>query len=232
MKPIIGITPSYSYEKNNYQLSAAYVKAVQKAGGIPLVLCPNEEFPDYVQGILFSGGGDVDPLLFHEEPLKENGEISPLRDAFELELCREGLKRNIPMLGVCRGMQVFSTVTGGGIFQDIYSQTQSTLKHMQNAPRFYGTHTIDVTRGSLLSALLGENSLPVNSYHHQAVSSAGEGFRVCARSKDGLIEAIEHTQNSFVLGVQWHPEAMKDKEQSSIFRGFVEKASLFDLQRR
>lgn len=232
MKPIIGITPSYSYEENTYQIRGTYVDAIKEAGGIPILLYPDDGFPDFVHGILFSGGGDIDPLLFGEEPIKDNGEISPLRDSFELPLCWEGLKRNIPMLGVCRGMQVFCTVSGGGILQDIYSQTQSTLKHMQNAPRFYGTHTIEVTEGTRLFSLLGKKSLPVNSFHHQAISSAGEGFRVCARSKDGLIEAIEHTKNSFILGVQWHPEAMNEPEQKSIFHGFIKAAAFFHSQRR
>lgn len=222
MKPVIGITPNYSYDERKFSLSEHYSDSIQKAGGTPILLFPGEgEIPAFVDGILFSGGGDIDPLLFGEEPLKNNGEICPLRDIFELQLCQKALDENLPVLGICRGMQLLCVIAGGHILQDIESQTQSPLKHMQEAPRFYPTHTIDIMEQTLLSSILGEAAVAVNSFHHQAIADPGRGFLVSAKSRDGLIEAMEHKTKDFVLGVQWHPEAMEGKEQQRIFESFV-----------
>lgn len=133
-KPIIGITPDYSYEKTRFKISEDYTNALLKAGGIPVLLFPGEEFPDFVDGILFTGGGDIDPLRFGEEPIRQNGQISPLRDEYELSLCKEAMKRDLPLFGVCRGMQIMNIAAGGGIYQDIEVQTGTTLKHSQQAP--------------------------------------------------------------------------------------------------
>lgn len=224
MKPIIGITPSYGYNDNKFHISENYVKAIKQAGGIPILLFPSEEFPKFIDGIVLSGGGDIDPLLFGEEPLRNNGEISPLRDAFELQLAQTALERDVPILGVCRGMQIFAILSRGKIIQDIYSQTNSTLKHMQQAPRFYGTHTVFVKKDSQLHKICKKEHLVVNSFHHQAIASAGNDFVVSAKSADDIIEAIEHTKNAFAIGVQWHPEAMADVEQKMLFQSFIDKA--------
>ena len=113
-KPIIGITPDYSYEKTRFKISEDYTNALLKAGGVPVLLFPGEDFPDFVDGILFTGGGDIDPLRFGEEPIRQNGQISPLRDEYELSLCKEAMKRNLPLFGVCRGMQIMNIAAGGG----------------------------------------------------------------------------------------------------------------------
>lgn len=225
MKPIIGITPSYSYEDSTFRIHEDYARAITAAGGTPILLFPSDSFPDYVQGIVLSGGGDLDPLLFGEEPLKENGEICPLRDEYELNLCRNALERNIPILGICRGMQILSIASGGKILQDIYAQTNSKLKHTQKAPRFYGTHTVEVVENSILYSIFQKQSVVVNSYHHQGISSAGDGFIPCGFCTDGLIEAIEHTKKLFAVGVQWHPEAMRVPEQQALFSALVQKAT-------
>ncbi len=225
MKPIIGITPSYGYEDCTFRIHEDYSQAILAAGGIPILLFPNDTFPDYVQGIVLSGGGDIDPLLFGEEPLRDNGEISPLRDTFELNLCRMALEKNIPLLGICRGMQILSIVSDGKILQDIYTQTNSKLKHIQKAPRFYGTHTVIIEESSMLYTICKQQKLTVNSYHHQGVSSPGNSFVACAKSTDGLIEAIEHVTNAFAIGVQWHPEAMKTPQHQALFVALVQKAA-------
>lgn len=231
-KPLIGITPDYSYEKRRFKISEDYTNAVLQAGGIPILLTPCDTFPDFVDGILFSGGGDVDPLLFGEEPLSENGEISPLRDRWELSLCKEALGRQIPLLGICRGMQIMNIAAGGSIYQDIFVQTDTTLKHSQQAPRFYGTHSVSAVPNSLLAQLWQKEKTVVNSLHHQAVAQLGEGFFAAAHSCDHLIEAIEHKTISFALGVQWHPEAMKEKEQQAIFCEFAEAAIQYKKRRK
>lgn len=230
--PIIGITPDYSYEKSRFKISQNYSDAILQAGGIPVLLFPDTPFPNFVDGILFTGGGDIDPLLFGEEPILQNGEISPLRDAYELQLCKEAFARNMPLLGVCRGMQIMNIAAGGGIYQDIGVQTNSTLKHNQQAPRSYATHSICITKGSLLESLWQVQSITVNSVHHQAVSHLGEGFVVSASSMDGLTEAIEKPECDFVVGVQWHPEAMQTKEQIALFHQFVDAARRYHCEER
>ena len=182
-----------------------------------------------VDGILLSGGGDIDPLLFGEEPLRQNGEISPLRDSFELTLCRAALESGLPLFGICRGMQVMNIAAGGTIYQDIPAQTGSTLKHSQQAPRPHGTHSVLPLENSLLAALWGKNRVAVNSFHHQAVAQLGEGFSAAAHSPDGIIEAVEREDAPFVLGVQWHPEYL-DRHRG-IFNALATAGERFAAQR-
>lgn len=223
-KPLIGITPNYNENTKQYQIHEDYAKAVLHAGGIPILLFPETEFPHYIDGMIFSGGGDIDPLLFGEEPIHQSGEISPLRDRYELELCKQALQTSLPILGICRGMQVLNIAAGGSIYQDILAQTGSVLKHNQQAPRAYGTHSISVDKKSILYQLWQETDMIVNSIHHQAVSRLGTGFFVAAQSTDGLAEAIQQKDKEFVLGVQWHPEAMPTIEQQAIFGRLIEAA--------
>lgn len=231
-KPIIGITPDYAYDTKRFLIHEDYIHAIQRAGGIPILLMPEDQsFPDYVDGILFSGGGDIDPLLFGEEPIAQNGEISPLRDAYELWLCEQAFLRDIPIFGICRGMQVMNIAAGGGIYQDIAVQHGSQIKHSQQAPRRHATHSIQVQEDGLLYALWQKKRVVVNSVHHQAVSTLGDGFSVVASSTDGLTEAIARKQTGFVLGVQWHPEAMYTQEQDVLFQHFVEAAALYRKQK-
>ena len=227
MRPVIGITPNYVRETGLYTLNRDYAGAVITAGGCPVLLFPSAEpcaLPDFLDAILLSGGGDIDPLLFGEDPLRQSGEISPLRDSFELPLCRLALEAGLPVFGICRGMQVMNIAAGGGIYQDIAAQTGSTLKHSQQAPRPHGTHSVMPEENSLLAALWGRKCVTVNSFHHQAVARLGEGFAAAAHSPDGIIEAIERQGGAFALGVQWHPEAMKTEEQSLLFSAFVQAA--------
>lgn len=231
-KPVIGIAPNYSYEKKEYTLHEDYVLAIEKAGGCPIILLPHQALPDFLDGLLLSGGGDIDPLLFGEEPLCQSGEINPLRDAYEMRICHEALEKDLPMLGICRGMQVMNIVKGGRIYQDIGVQAGTTLKHNQQAPRSYGTHSIFVEEDTLLTDLWENMRTRVNSQHHQSCSELGEGFRVSARSADGLIEAIEQESKRFAVGVQWHPEAMKTEEMGLLFSAFLQAAAAYKENRR
>ncbi len=233
MQPIIGITPDYDPTVHRYKIHEDYISAISSAGGCPILLFPHNEIPSFLDGIVFSGGGDIDPLLFGEEPLFQSGEISPVRDAFELSLCKQAMARDIPLLGICRGMQIINIALGGTIFQDISVQTNSKLKHSQQAPRDYATHSIFIEENSLLSALWEKETASVNSFHHQAVAFLGENLQASAKSRDGLTEALEHKEKPFVLGVQWHPEAMMHTtEQKKLFAAFLKAAEAFHKHRR
>lgn len=215
MKPIIGITPSFQEEKQQMSVHLAYCSAIVRAGGVPIILPYTgkegvAEAFGLCHGLLLSGGEDIDPALFGEEPHPKLGGVSPTRDAFELALCRLALAYGLPVLGVCRGMQLLGVAGGGTMIQDIPAQTGNPVKHSQQAPRPYATHGIEVRTDSRLYEILGTERLRVNSFHHQAVDELGERFVSTACAADGIIEAIECPAHPFALGVQWHPEFMTE----------------------
>lgn len=226
MRPVIGVTGNYNEEEHSFWVRDYYVKSLRAVGAVPLVLPPTEDADitaEYLQicsGLLFSGGGDVDPVHWGEMARPRLGYINPLRDAFELELARQALRADMPILGICRGCQVLNVAAGGSLLQDI----QSHLLHDQNAPREYPIHAIVVEKGSLLRRVVGSEEIRVNSFHHQAVKNPGRGLKTCAWAPDGIIEAVESTEHRWVLGVQWHPECMTDEFSRRIFAALV-KAS-------
>ncbi|GAB6158463.1 gamma-glutamyl-gamma-aminobutyrate hydrolase family protein [Desulfotomaculum varum] len=230
MRPVIGITSSYDRESGRTYLSRYYVEAVQAAGGVPMVLpCilaedQAEEILAAVNGLLLSGGVDVDPLLFGEQPHPLMGDICPARDRFELALTRLALARDLPVLAICRGIQLLNVAAGGTLWQDVSLAVQQPLKHDQQAPRWYGTHTIQIQAGSRLAAAWGHSAV-VNSFHHQAVNRVAEGFQVTARSADGIVEGLESNRHTYVVGVQCHPECMyQDTRILALFESFVQAA--------
>lgn len=214
MKPLIGISCSWNEEKGQYFLGSMYAEAVEAAGGLPMPLVYSRSDEDVnsvcaaVNGLILSGGGDVDPFYFGEAPIPAGGEICPGRDRFEISLARQALADNIPILGICRGMQVLNIAAGGDIYQDIGQLEGKVIKHFQQAPRWHPTHEVTVSGGTLLSSICGDRTMRVNSFHHQAVRKPAPGFIISARSPDGLAEAIESVNLSFLLGIQWHPETM------------------------
>lgn len=230
MRPLIGITCSGDMDGNRLYLNRQYVGAVAEAGGLPLLLPElgglEADFLKGLDGILLSGGGDVDPFFFGEEPLPATGEISPRRDAFEIELARLALGAGLPVLGICRGIQVLNIAAGGTICQDISHVTESPLKHSQQAPRWHPTHRLDLSPGSLLAGILGGAPVRVNSFHHQAVARVAGGFTVAARTSDGVIEGLE-AEKGYAVGVQFHPEDMweRDRRFLNIFKSLVEAAA-------
>ncbi|MFZ5591514.1 MAG: gamma-glutamyl-gamma-aminobutyrate hydrolase family protein [Bacillota bacterium] len=211
--PLIGVSCHYDVSRQTWQLGEAYAAAVYRAGGLPVALLPGdagaaEELIKRLDGIILAGGVDVDPVHWGEEPQAGCGEIVPAADTFELALARCSLQWGKPLLGICRGMQILNVAAGGSLYQDINTQLTGVLKHSQQAPRSYATHRIFLAEGTLLGRLLGCRELRVNSFHHQAVRRLAEGFQVTARAADGVIEALEHPALPFVIGVQFHPEAM------------------------
>lgn len=230
MLPIIGVTPSFDHESQRYMLSPNYTAGVRAAGGVPVILpyaddVAVERLLGVVDGILLSGGVDVDPVHFQEEPLPQLGRVCPDRDRAELLLTRRVLAAGLPILGICRGAQLLNVAAGGSLFQDIPTQVKSGFKHSQTAPRWHPTHGVELEAGSITRRLLGVPSIRVNSFHHQAVSRPAPGFAVTARAGDGVIEAIEGP--GFAVGIQWHPEMMWETDQRflGLFQGLVEAAS-------
>ncbi len=225
---LIGVTPSLT-EKGNMTLNQDYVDAVFRAGALPVLLPLTEdektmrEMLNRIDGLLLTGGADVGPDMYGEEKLPCCGEVTPARDRFEFPLCRLALEMDKPILAICRGHQVLSCVLGGTLYQDVAEQFSPELKHPQyDIPRDKA-HGMTVEEGSLLHKITGLNEFTVNSRHHQAVKTPGAGLKVIAHAPDGLIEGVELPGKRFVLGVQWHPEALGDRyeEAQALFNAFV-----------
>ncbi|MBD7909621.1 gamma-glutamyl-gamma-aminobutyrate hydrolase family protein [Sporosarcina gallistercoris] len=232
MKPLIGITSDID-ENGETFLKADYSRAILRAGGLPVVLPAGlediEEICDRIDGLLLTGGEDVNPLLFGEEPKRELGKIAPERDTMEMALAKCAVGKDMPVLGICRGHQILNVALGGTIHQHIYTDLEGPLlQHKQQADRNYPTHTARVTEGSRLAKFASAKEILVNSLHHQAVNDVPEPLKVIATATDGIIEALESTKHRFVMSVQWHPEALSNRDDETslnLFEGFVNAAS-------
>lgn len=240
-KPLIGVTANFS--EGQLQLAPGYFRSVEAAGGFPVIIAP-KRMPnanmslllDRIDGLLLSGGADINPILVGEDPVPALHGINTERDLFELTLTRLAYNRQIPMLGICRGIQVLAAALGGTIMQDIATSLPHTqlIKHSQDADRATATHFVEAVEGSRIAELLGKR-FAVNSFHHQAVGQCGPRFRITAQSADGVIEAIESTEMKSIIGVQWHPEcfiAEGDTCMMPLFQQFVNDASEFAQARR
>ena len=226
-RPVIGITANYS--DIDATVRDRYYKQIISAGGVPVIIPPIADTAiisdtlDKVDGILLTGGGDYNPLWCGEEPSPKLHNINKERDAAELILTRLAYNKQIPILGICRGIQTLAMALGGHVAQDINSQ--ATIKHSQDADREEATHSVVIEEGSILFSVYHDRIgfLPVNSFHHQAVDNPGSLFRATAHSKDGIIEAIESTEYKNVMGVQWHPEWL-GKDGLPLFKWLVDSA--------
>ncbi len=233
--PVIGITGNFS--EGNLTLAPGYYTSILKAGGIPFIIPPFENTDilisllDSLDGLLLTGGADINPLFLKEEPVKELHNINPFRDRQELLLTRLAANRQIPILGICRGMQVMNVALGGSIYQDIHVQMEGKrIKHSQDMDRAFSSHTIQIEHDSLLARIMKTTSLPVNSFHHQAINEAAPGFRISARAADQVAEAIESTEYKSMLGVQWHPECFilnGDEYMMPLFEWLLQEATSF-----
>lgn len=229
MKPIIGITCGMREDKFAF-LNYKNIDVIKKAGGVPIVLpLVKEECDSYleiVDGILFSGGKDLNPMFLDEDPIPGIGATNIRRDEFELELYKKAIEKNISILGICRGLQVINIAAGGSIYQDLKNQFDGCLCHRQEGtPSYNYFHKLDIVEDSELFKIYNDNAIYTNSFHHQAVKDVAPGFKIVAKARDGVIEAIESTDNKFVLAVQWHPELMyvEHEEHFKIFKRFIEK---------
>ena len=212
-------------------LGITYVRAVEAAGGIPVVMPPLglDQVPGLVarlDGVVLSGGPDLSPTAYDAEPHPDLGATEPVLDAFEYAVVVEALRRQLPILGICRGAQSINVALGGSLHQHLPDVVGDVIVHRQSDDGRRPTHDVEIVAGSLLAELLGSGSLAVNSFHHQAVRRLGRGLRVSARAADGTIEAIEDRSRPFLLAVQWHAEALGGVEQRRpLFDGLVAAAA-------
>lgn len=232
MNPLIGLTGNHS--DIDVTLRDAYHKQIVRAGGVPVIIPPVDDEQvindtlERLDGIIFTGGGDFDPKWFNEAPHPKLGTINTVRDHAELLTVKHAYNRNIPMLGICRGIQAIAISLDGHIAQDISDRT--THNHSQEEDRPVTTHEVTIRseeiQASILQSLYPTPTIRVNSFHHQAVDNPGKRFRTIATSPDGIIEAMESTEHKPIMGVQWHPEWLGD-DGLPIFQWLVNEARTF-----
>lgn len=230
---ILGSTSTATADSGPKQyLNRAYVWAVENAGGIPIML-PVTRDPDAIarylgllDGLLLSGGVDVAPSYFGEEPHPQLGTVDDDRDTTELPLIRDALAQDMPVFAICRGIQSLNVALGGTLIQDIPSQTPSAIHHQQSdigIPRSQTSHSVRVVPGSRLHSIIGVEEMQTNSFHHQSLKQVAEGLVVTAAAPDGIIEAIESPAHRYVVAVQFHPEetAPNDLHSRQLFEAFI-----------
>lgn len=232
MKPIIGIFPSYDEEKEQLYLNKQYLDEIISFGGIPFVIPLSSdqkiiyEIINDIDGLVLSGGYDIGPKCYGQENSGKSTGISEITDECESELIRLAIEADIPILGICRGMQALNVFCGGSLIQDIPSEHGFAVTHLLPKPEV-AFHNIKIEKESPLSNAVGFGTHLINSYHHQAVKNVAPDFSVTATAEDGIIEAIYHKNKKFVLGIQWHPERNQDKVEinKKILEEFIKVCS-------
>lgn len=225
----IGVTTHGRDERGGFRLPRGYVEAVQRAGAMPLLLPPVAEEPvrwlDAVDGVVLSGGGDIDPALWGADPHEQVYRVDRERDRAEIDLARAAADRGVPLLGICRGLQVMNVAFGGTLVVHIPDRYGEAVPH-RVPPRDPTAHPIAVEPDSRLAEILGSTAIAPPSWHHQAPDRVADRFRIVARAPDGVIEALEDPRLPFLLGVQWHPEhvASTDAAQQRLFDALVAAA--------
>lgn len=238
MKPVIGMTsdynggdrPEFGGKEPTAFIRNRYINAIEACGGVPVVLPPvndskmAKEILFRIDGLLLTGSGpDIDPGLYGERQRFSFKKVDPKRSGLERELVKRACEKEMPILGICGGMQLLNVAGGGSLYQDIPSQVPGALKHDHGGKP---SHPIEIKKGTLLSRIVGKLQLYVNSSHHQGVKQVAPGYIVSALAEDGVIEGIEADGFPFVVGVQWHPEYLHKEDQSrNIFRAFLKRAA-------
>jgi putative glutamine amidotransferase len=234
-KPVIGITGAYV--KHSQHMEGVYVhhdyhKSVAANGGLPIILPYIDskiaiELVKMCDGIILSGGEDVDPSFYGQDPHLHLGPTIPERDLVEIAIAKYAIEHDIPLFAICRGVQVLNVALGGTLIQDIPSQSELPIQHSQIVERARDTHWVDIEKNSKLYKILGSDRVRVNSLHHQSINLLGTDLRVVAFASDGTIEAVEYARPSrFTLGVQWHPESMAatDLMMNRLFGEFLKSS--------
>jgi putative glutamine amidotransferase len=234
-KPIVGITTYLTpaawgaWHQDAALVPASYVRSVTRAGGVPLLVPPGaayEETLDSVDGLIFSGGSDLDPELYGEQAHRETDGWIRERDDFELGLMKAALARDVPLLAICRGSQVLNVALGGDLEQHVPDRVQTNVH--KETPGVFADHDVAVLPGTKLSSILGERT-DVKSHHHQGYGELGSGLREAARAPDGTVEALEDPTRRFTLGVLWHPE---EGEDLALFEALVHEAADYRTTKR
>lgn len=238
MKPIIGITTNICTENigchtgtERVYMTNDYVKAIERAGAIPMLLPPIQNEDDInsqinvCDGFIIAGGDDVNPILYNEEPKEKLGEFNSTVDEYQIKLLKKIIDLDKPVLGVCRGLQLINIVLGGNLYQDLSYREEESFKHCQIAIRYQPSHKVNFKEGSIFENLFGKSAF-VNSFHHQSLNKLGNDVEVLAFSNDNIVEAVQVKNKKFVLGVQWHPEMMmvKDDYMIGIFKELINKS--------
>jgi putative glutamine amidotransferase len=229
-KPVIGVIPLFDDGRDSIWMLPGYMDGILAAGGLPVILPFTGGAEDtarvsgMIDGLLLTGGHDVDPLLYNETPIELREKPSKARDALEYALLGEMLRLDKPVFGICRGIQLLNVYFGGTLYQDIPTQLENALRHSK--PPGGGniaTHDVRIATGTPLYDILGKQTLTVNSYHHQGVKRLAEGLKPMARAQDGLVEAVCVPGRKFAAAVQWHPELSfkSDEDELALFKAFV-----------
>jgi len=233
-QPLIGITGGLESNPSGSlvcQVGQAYITAIQTAGGIPMMIpvgitnAALNALLSKVDGVLFTGGGDIDPQRFNGVPHPKIYGISPQRDEMEFNLLEKALAAGKPLLAICRGIQVLNVAFGGDLYTHIQDQRENSLKHdwFPKFPRDKLAHTVSLKCESLLDKIFNSDEIRVNSLHHQGIDRVGKGLEAIAFAPDGLVEGLVVEGTAFALGVQWHPECLPDDPgMQALFRAFVE----------
>lgn len=234
VKPLIGITMNQMVEEEKYVAALVHALVIEKAGGIPIYLpyIKNEvmisKLVQELHGLYVTGGDDIDPTFFGEEPIEGLRRILAERDHFEQSIIQKMLRKNKPVLAVCRGAQMLNIATGGDMYQDVKRQiSHALLQHEQKAKPTHRSHFVRLKEDSNLYEIMRKKEMKVNSFHHQAIRRVKAPFYITAKASDGIIEAIESKAHLFAIGVQWHPEylaANQDLASLALYERFIEKS--------
>lgn len=230
MSGIIGLIPLYDDEKDSIWMVPGYMKVIEECGCVPLILPLTDDKAvldncfELCDGILMTGGHDVNPEMYHEEKNVMCGIANDIRDSMEKYLFERAVEADKPVLGICRGIQLMNVLLGGTLYQDLPSERPSDVEHHMETPYDRVAHKVFVLPDTLLADIIGEGEYGVNSYHHQAIKDIAKNAEVMAVSEDGLVEAIGLKEKKFIVGVQWHPEFayMKDEKCYKLVKAFTD----------
>jgi putative glutamine amidotransferase len=241
MRPLVAVTTTIDpkggdYKRPRVALYASYLSPLERVGLTPVLITPAhsaaaiEQLVGLCQGLVLTGGADIDPSRYGHEPIPELGEVNPPRDAAELRALGCAVTRDIPVLGICRGHQLLNVYFGGTLCQDIGVEMEEAISHLQTTPWEAHHHSAVVEAGTRLASAVGRQRLEINSFHHQAIRRLAPNLEVSARADDGLIEAVESRDHRWVVGVQWHPERYEASADDGdpnllLFRAFAEAVS-------
>ena len=231
-RPVIGVVPLWNETKNNIWIKPGYMDGLEGAGAVPVLLPLTvsesvlKQLADLLDGVLFTGGGDLDPKMYGQVKSDYCGEINETRDQMETYLFREAvINQRKPALGICRGLQLFNVMLGGSLYQDIPAEYSKEINHYAGPPYDVHVHPVRILPESPLGKLMGSERLDVNSNHHQGINKLAKELEIMALADDGVVEAVYMPERPYVWAVQWHPELLPNDEASKIlFASFVENS--------